>query len=84
VTATNIVEEGAMGRGCHIPTQETDMKHTETGASRARSVAHAADALRRAQELADCRADDGYEEGWAHLGRHVGDLSALAAASLRS
>jgi len=60
------------------------MKQPETGASRTRSVAHAADALRRAQELADSRTDDGYEEGWAHLARHVGDLSALAAASLRS
>jgi hypothetical protein len=60
------------------------MKHTETGAFRDRSMAHAADALRRAQELADSRTDDRHEERRAHLARHVGDLSALAAARLRS
>ena len=54
------------------------MKHAETTPTRASTAAHAADALKRAQQLVDSRPTDGHDAGWVHLAHHVGDLSVLA------
>jgi hypothetical protein len=54
------------------------MKHNETNGPRPGPAAHAADTLRRAQELVNCRSGDRYEEDWVHEANHVGDLSVLA------
>jgi hypothetical protein len=53
------------------------MKQTEN-AIRASSVAHATDALQRAQELVDSRPADRHPTGWVHHAHHVGDLAVLA------
>ncbi|HEY1593313.1 MAG TPA: hypothetical protein VGF81_16060 [Solirubrobacteraceae bacterium] len=54
------------------------MKHAEPAPTRASPAAHAADALKRAQQLVDSRMADGQDAGWVHLAHHVGDLSVLA------
>jgi hypothetical protein len=54
------------------------MKHAEPAPARASALAHAANALMRAQQLVDSRPTDGHDEGSVLLAHHVGDLSVLA------